>query len=218
MRATAIIPVKRFESAMQRLSGTGAGPHRPALARAMLADVLLGLNEARLLNRIVVVTGEPGAIETAVEAGAEHLDDPDDRGHVEAAAIGVADAIAHGDECVALVAGDCPLLEGFELDRELDAQAPGVALIPDRHGSGTNGLILTPPDAIEPAFGPGSRERHLERAREAGVRCRIATVPSMALDLDTGEDLRQLVLALAADPERAPATSAVLRDLGEMGG
>jgi 2-phospho-L-lactate guanylyltransferase len=218
MRATAIIPVKRFEAAKQRLSGTGAAPHRPALARAMLADVLLGLRESRLVDRIAVVTGEPQAIEVAAEYEAEHIDDPDDAGHVEAAAIGVADAIAHGDECVALLAGDCPLLEGFELDRELDAQAPGVAVIPDRHGTGTNGLILTPPDAIEPAFGPGSRERHLERAREAGVRCRIATVPSMALDLDTGEDLRQLVLALAADPERAPATSAVLRDLGEMGG
>jgi 2-phospho-L-lactate guanylyltransferase len=215
MRATAIVPVKRFESAKQRLSGTGAAPHRPALVKAMLADVLLGLNESRLIDRIVVVTGEPEAVAVASEAGAEHLDDPADAGHSEAAAIGIADAIARGVECVALLAGDCPLLEGFELDRELDAQAPGVAVIPDRHGTGTNGLILTPPDAIRPAFGPGSRERHLELARAAGVRCRIATVPSMALDLDTGEDLRQLVLSLAADPARAPATSAELKRLGE---
>lgn len=215
MRATAIVPVKRFEAAKQRLTGTEAATHRPALVKAMLADVLLGLNESRLVDRIVVVTGEPLAIEVAAEAGAEHLDDPGDGGHSEAAGIGVAEALLRGDECVALIAGDCPLLEGFELDRELDAQAPGVALIPDRHGSGTNGLILTPPDAIRPAFGPGSRERHLALAREAGVRCRIATVPSMALDLDTGEDLRQLVLALAADPARAPATSAALKRLGE---
>ena len=90
-----------------------------------------------------------------------------------------------------LLPGDCPLLDSVELDRELDAQAPGVAVIPDRHGTGTNGLILSPPDAIVPAFGPGSRDRHLELARSAGVRCRIATVHSMALDLDTGEDLRE---------------------------
>jgi 2-phospho-L-lactate guanylyltransferase len=217
MRATAIVPVKRFDEAKRRLSGTEAEAHRPALVRAMLADVLLGLNESRLVDRIVVVSGEPAVTATATEAGAEQLDDPADAGHSEAAGAGIADAIARGDECAALIAADCPLLDSVELDRELDAQAPGVAVIPDRHGSGTNGLILTPPDAIRPAFGPGSRERHLELARAAGVRCRIATVPSMALDLDTGEDLRKLVLALAADPERAPATAAALQQLGETG-
>ena len=77
-------------------------------------------------------------------------------------------------------------------------------MIPDRHGTGTNGLILSPPDAIAPAFGPGSRERHLELARAAGLRCRVATIPSMALDLDTGEDLRELAAALRAEPELRP--------------
>ena len=161
MHATAVVPIKRFDRAKSRLAGPAAA-HRPVLARAMLADVLLGLSEARLVDRIVVVSGEPAAREVAAAAGAELLDDPVDAGHSEAVAIGVADAIAKDDECVALVPGDCPLLEAPELDRELDAQAPGVAVIPDRHGTGTNGLILTPPDVISPAFGPGSRDRHLE--------------------------------------------------------
>lgn len=214
MHATAIVPVKRFESAKSRLSSSAAAAHRPTLARAMLADVLLGLRESRLVDRIVVVSGEPAAREIAIDTGADHLDDPDDAGHSEAAAIGVADAVASGAECAALVPGDCPLLEGFELDRELSAQAPGVAVIPDRHGTGTNGLILSPPDVISPAFGPGSRDRHLELARAAGARCRIATVPSMALDVDTGEDLRKLLAALQVDPKRAPATDAALAQLG----
>ena len=122
MRATAIVPIKRFDRAKSRLSGPAAA-HRSALAKAMLADVLLGLREARLVDRILVVSGEPAAREVAAEAGAELLDDPVDAGHSEAVAIGVADAIAKDDECVALVPGDCPLLEAPELDRELDAQA-----------------------------------------------------------------------------------------------
>ena len=117
--------------------------------------------------------------------------------------------------CVALLPGDCPLVEGFELDRELEAQAPGVAVIPDHHGDGTNGLILAPPDVISPSFGPGSRTRHHRLAREAGVRCRVATIPSLALDLDTADDLDALRAALAADPKRAPATDAVLAALGD---
>ena len=215
MRATAIVPVKRFERAKSRLNASAASAHRPELAKAMLADVLLGLEESRLLDRIVVVSGEPDAVEIAVRAGADHLDDPDDAGHNEAAMLGIADAIERGAECVALLPGDCPLVEGFELDRELEAQAPGVAVVPDHHGDGTNGLILAPPDAITPSFGPGSRKRHHRLAKEAGFRCRVATIPSLALDLDTADDLDALRAALGIDPKRAPATSAVLAALGD---
>lgn len=215
MRATAIVPVKRFDRAKSRLSGSAVAAVRPELAKAMLADVLLGLAESRLLDRIVVVSGEPDAVELAIHYGADHLDDAADYGHIEAAELGIEDAIERGAECVALLPGDVPLLEGFELDRELDAHAPGVAIIPDHHGDGTNGLILSPPDVIEPSFGPGSRQRHLRLAKEAGVRCRIATIPSVALDLDTAADLDELVAALEADPKRAPATAAVLTELGD---
>lgn len=211
MHATAIVPIKRFDRAKSRLSDSAAAPHRPAIAKAMLADVLLGLRECRLVDRIVVVSGEPEARKVAEDGGAEFIDDPDDRGHSEAAMIGIADAIEHGAECVVLAPGDTPLLEGTEVDRELGAQAPGVAVVPDRHGTGTNGLILAPPDVIEPSFGPDSRARHLALAKEAGARCRIATIPSMALDLDTDDDLREMVTSLDFDRARAPATAKVLK-------
>ena len=45
----------------------------------------------------------------------------------------------------------------------------GVVILADRHGTGTNGLLLCPPDAIAPSFGMGSRERHAELAHRAGV-------------------------------------------------
>lgn len=214
MRATAIVPVKRFDRAKSRLSGSAVDAHRPVIAKAMLADVLLGLREARLVDRVVVVTGEPDAMAIAESAGADVIEDDVDRGHSEAAMVGVADAIEHGAVCVVLAPGDCPLLEGAELDRELGAQASGVAVVPDRHGTGTNGLILTPPDAITPSFGPGSRERHLRLAREQGVRCRIATIRSMALDLDTPEDLQDLASSLDFDRAKAPATARALAQLG----
>lgn len=214
MRATAIVPVKRFDRAKSRLSGSAVDAHRPVIAKAMLADVLLGLREARLVDRVVVVTGEPDAMAIAESAGADVIEDDVDRGHSEAATVGVADAIEHGAVCVVLAPGDCPLLEGAELDRELGAQASGVAVVPDRHGTGTNGLILTPPDAITPSFGPGSRERHLRLAREQGVRCRIATIRSMALDLDTPEDLQDLASSLDFDRAKAPATARALAQLG----
>jgi 2-phospho-L-lactate guanylyltransferase len=73
-------------------------------------------------------------------------------------------------------------------------------IVPDRHGTGTNGLLLTPPGAIPPSFGPDSCERHVGLARSAGVACRVERVPSLLLDIDTGADLAALRERLAGEP------------------
>ena len=215
MATVAIVPIKRFGSAKSRLAGTSASGLRPALAEAMLTDVLNELARSEELERTVVVSGEPAAALIAHDFRADHLGDPTDAGHSEAALLGIAHAVGIGATTVVLLPGDCPLLRSAEVDEALSRHRSGVAVIPDRHGSGTNGLILTPPGAIVPAFGAGSRERHLALAREAGVPAEVAEIPSLALDLDTGEDLRELSAVLAADPAIAPATAAALALLGE---
>ena len=107
MRATAVIPVKRFGAAKQRLEVADPAL-RERLAEAMLADVLAALGRAQELERIIVVSGEPRAHRLAEQAGAEKLDDPLDAGHSEAALAGIAAAIERGAACVALLPGDCP--------------------------------------------------------------------------------------------------------------
>ena len=72
-----------------------------------------------------------------------------------------------------------------------------MTIVPDRHGSGTNALLLTPPDVIEPSFGPDSRARHEQLAAAAGVACDVVGVETLAIDVDTAEDLEVLRVALA---------------------
>ena len=210
MAATAIVPVKRFSAAKTRLAASAASSARPALAAAMLADVLAALGRSAV-ERVIVVSGEPAAVEAAREAGAETIDDPLDAGHNAAARLGVRAALGAGARRVALLPGDCPLLEPAELDRALADLEPGSAgIVPDRHGSGTNALLLDPPGAIDPAFGPGSRARHLELARAAGVRPLVIDLPSLGLDLDTAADLAELTARLRAEPGLAPHTAEAL--------
>lgn len=210
MIATAILPVKRFAVAKQRL-GLGGGQRR-ALAAAMLEDVLEAITAARMVERTIVVSGERTAVEIATAAGAEVLDDPKDAGHSQAATLGVDRAKALGASCVALLPGDCPLLDPRELDSLLTG-VPGdyVAIVPDRHGTGTNSLVLSPPDTIQPAFGEGSRERHMEAARAAGVPYSVERVASLALDLDTPADIIALTRALDSGAQGASRTARVLR-------
>jgi 2-phospho-L-lactate guanylyltransferase len=211
LKATAVLPVKRFDAAKQRLAAGIDESRRRELAAAMVADVLDAIGEARSIERLVVVSGDPIAQELAAKAGAEVVPDPEDAGHVEAAQAGIARAEAEGAERVALLAGDCPLLDPRELDRLLTG-VPGsyVGIVSDRHGTGTNALLLSPPDAIVPAFGEGSRARHVEAAREAGIPFGIEELPSIELDLDTPADVIALTRELAKQPKRARRTAKAL--------
>lgn len=220
MRATVILPVKRFAKAKMRVVETIGPPARATILRAMLADVLAALDRAAQVERVILVTGEGRAEKIAMESAKrvptplEVLREPVDHGHSEAATLGIVRAKALGAACTALLPGDCPLLEPAELDSAIASLGDGtVGVASDRHGTGTNGLFLSPADAIGPAFGPGSCERHLDRGRRAGFDARLLDVPSLALDLDTPEDLDALGSILAEDPERAPQTAAALGEL-----
>jgi 2-phospho-L-lactate guanylyltransferase len=107
------------------------------------------------------------------------------------------------------------MLDPRQLD-ELIARptgAPSALIIPDRHGTGTNALLLTPPDALAPAFGPDSCARHLSAAESRGISHVLADVPSLALDIDTPEDLAALQKALEVTHGGAAHTRGMLRQL-----
>jgi 2-phospho-L-lactate/phosphoenolpyruvate guanylyltransferase len=218
MRTCAVLPVKRFDDAKQRLDRALNAGTRRALAEAMVSDVLHGLRRAQGVDKVIVVTGESGAEALARAYDAESIPD-DDRGHSHAARSGVDWALEREYERVLLVPGDCPALDPREVD-ELVAgamSAPDVVIVPDRHGTGTNALLLAPPDAIAPSFGPGSRARHEQLARDAEAECRIAEPPSLALDIDTIDDLAVLRAALDARTGGAAHTRGLLARLDRRG-
>ncbi len=215
MRTAAILPVKRFARAKQRLGVSVADPLRLELAEAMVADVLAALAQTESIERTILVTGERSVATAARERGAIVIEDDHEQGQPAAATLGVRHALAEGIERVLCVPGDCPTLDPAELDALLHSgsdgdEEPQVVIVPDRHGAGTNGLLLTPPDAISPSFGPGSCERHRALAHAAGAACRVERLPSLLLDIDTGDDLDVLRARLAAHPARAARTRAVL--------
>jgi 2-phospho-L-lactate guanylyltransferase len=184
---------------------------REALVAAMLEDVLEAVGRARAVERTIVVSSEPRVAERAAATEAELVPDPGDGGHSGAALVGVTRAEERGAACVVLLPGDCPLLEPRELDSLLTGiPANYVAVVPDRHGTGTNALVLSPPRAIRPAFGEGSCERHVAAAREAGLPFGVEELASLALDLDTPADLIALTRELQAQPGRARRTAKVL--------
>ena len=199
MSTIAILTIKRFDAAKQRLGDAGI---RPALAEAMMTDVLDAIAGSDAVDEVLIVSGEP-----RTHSHGRVIEDPDE-GHNPAATRGIDAAIERGATRVVLLAGDCPLLDPVDLDSLLIDRGDHLVVIADRHGTGTNGLIISPPRAVAPSFGEGSCARHQELAAAAGIECTVATGTSLALDIDTPDDLRALIES--TETQRAPNTRAVL--------
>ena len=115
--------------------------------------------------------------------------------------MGIAAAMV-GGACSALVLpGDLPYLSVAALDELVLAAdaglaaaggAPLVAIAPSDARSGTNALLLRPPDVIEPLFGSDSFEAHLRAAEAADAAVQVVSDPALGFDLDTPEDLERL--------------------------
>jgi 2-phospho-L-lactate guanylyltransferase len=215
LHTTAIVPVKGLSAANARLNGTLSEGERTRLAEALFIDLLVKLPRSRCIDDILVVTADPSVARQTRWFGHKVLVQTGDEGHAEAAAAGARAAMADGAQRVAMLPVDCPTLDTDELDAHLGRSPRTALIVPDRHGTGTNALMLNPPDLFLPAFGPDSCARHVTRARATGQSFALEQVESLAIDLDTPEDMSLLRDRLLLHPQPAPRTAKVLWQLGD---
>ena len=198
MRTIAIVPVKALSAMKTRLAAALTPDERIALMRRTLRRVLAALDLPQVAARVVVSPDE-GILRDARAAGAHGLLQASDGlnpGLVEARDW----AMANGAEALLIALGDLPLLSREQVAALLaqDSGPNSVVLGPDRHGTGTNLLLLHPPDAIPLLFGGGSLARHRAAAEVKGLVIRFYEHPATALDLDTPDDLAELADHLTA--------------------
>ena len=193
MNVVAVIPVGPLEGAKSRLGGRLDAEERRDLVSRMLATTVTAATTTPGIDEVLVVTPDADARELALGAGARPL-----RQQTQGLNSGLREAreeaIAAGARAILVLPVDLPLVSPAELARlvaELDIPVrPLVVLVPDRHGRGTNALLVAPPTAIEFAFGGDSRAAHADCAAHAQARYVELDGP-LALDLDTPDDLLQ---------------------------
>ena len=91
---------------------------------------------------------------------------------------------------------DLPLVNGDDV-AELVATPGQIVIAPDQNRAGTNGLLLRrgPVELSEFAFrfGVGSFAAHVAEARQLGIEPAIVDLPGLGFDLDTPDDLGNLI-------------------------
>jgi 2-phospho-L-lactate/phosphoenolpyruvate guanylyltransferase len=198
-RTWAVVPIRGLRTAKTRLGGDLAPDERLALVTEMLRRTLVATRDSTAIAGTVVVTLDPAAARLAKAHGAIGLVERVP-GLNEAIVAGRSLAVARGATAVLVLPADLPRVTPAAVAELVDASReavegaatlslPGVVtLVPDRHGEGTNALLLAPPDVVEPAFGVGSRAGHRAAALAGGATYQEIGGP-LALDVDTRADL-----------------------------
>ena len=183
-----LVPVKRLGVAKGRLAEVFTATQRVELARALVEDALdLCASVDWLEWWVVTDDSEVSALAAARGLGVV----PDSGAGLNAAmsrAIGV--LIEEGAETVTVIPSDLPLAYQEDVrDLSDTGVTSDVVVVPSDGDGGTNALYLSPPNLLEPRFGPGSLKAHVDAAEELGARCSILPLARMALDIDTIEDV-----------------------------
>ncbi len=200
----AVVPVKDFDAAKQRLRAALAPSERRALAQAMLADVLTALRRVGGLDRILLVTREPQAMALAQSFGCAILTEPANCGQTSAVMRALEEARRHQARAVLTLPADVPLVAPADVEAILKAGAEAeVVLVPSQDHRGTNAVWVRPSVDFPLHFGEDSFHRHCRAAREGKMRVIVLELPRLAVDVDTPEDLAELARRYAEAPELA---------------
>jgi 2-phospho-L-lactate guanylyltransferase len=203
MALWAIVPVKPLRHGKSRLAGILTQDERADLNERMLTHTIDTLRGIQEIDQILVVSRDPAALALARDHGARTVQENGAKELNVALSRATNLARSHITRGVLIVPADLPLLTPEDVHTMMDRakEPPVVVVAPDRHYQGTNALLICPVGLIEYDFGPGSFQRHCERAQQRGARLEICELPSLALDVDLPEDLEMVGDKLATDFE-----------------
>jgi len=201
-RVVAIVPVGTLDGAKSRLGAVLDAEERLELTKLLARRTIGAAIAARGVTETIVVTPDDAVRDLASELGARALRQRDgglNRGIDYARD----EATASGADAIVILPIDLPDITSAAVEAVLaplaDPQRPLVAIVADRHGRGTNALLIAPPDAIDVCFGGDSRRAHVAAAHAAGARLVELDGP-LALDVDTPDDLLLAEASLRAEP------------------
>jgi len=187
-----VIPVKPAVGAKQRLAAELPGAARQLVSRALAARMIRCAAESWDPSQVIVVSDDPDIVQLCARLGLTTLAD-DGGGQSHAVRVGQGWCLERGARTLATVAADLPLVEPAVLRHLHQAAealpAKSLRVIPDRAGSGSNGILVNPASADPFAFGPDSLRLHRLAAERLGLGFGLLELPHLAWDVDRPEDL-----------------------------
>jgi 2-phospho-L-lactate guanylyltransferase len=189
----ALLPLRSLHNGKRRLSGVLAVDERTALVQQLFMYTYQALVSSKAVNIVCVISPDPSILAWVVQFDLLALQQPDQG--LNAGLEYARDVLLQCYQCASLlvVLPDLPLINDADIAAMVElSNERTVVLAPDRHGRGTNALLVRPARALPFCFGDDSLPLHTEAARARGLACKLYYAPGTALDLDTSDDLRYM--------------------------
>ena len=191
-RVWALLPLKDFDNAKQRLSSVLSAAQRSQLFTAMVEDLIGQLTQVKSLAGVAIVSNEPQAELLAKKWNVRFIPETGViKGLNEAVEWGFAQ-LSNDASHVLVLHGDLPLASEVEIDAVVVQADNDIMLVPDWQNSGTNGLLTPLPCPINLVYGVDSFKLHSERVTQAGMNVKTHKPSRLAFDVDTPQDLARL--------------------------
>lgn len=195
--AAIVVPIRSLTDGKTRLSPVLDPAERSALTREMLERVVRAALGTVSRANVVVISPDQSALDEVAQIDAGIwglLQDPTAPGLNPALDQAAAAVRATGGSTVLILPADLPLVSSGDIDNLLRRDAP-VVIAPDRHGMGTNALMVRLDafgESFSFQFGEGSYGKHHDEAHRLGVDAMTAVSLGTSFDLDTPDDLIEL--------------------------
>lgn len=191
MSVWVIIPVKPLSRAKSRLASALSPEERQQLSEQWYRRVLSAVAATPQVAGTLVISRDTHALAIARDVGAHTVQ--------ESGAPELNNALMRATQVVGgwrgaavlILPADLPLIAPEDVSGmiELGTEPNTVVIATDGQGDGTNALMTRPPGIIPYAYGPGSYQRHIALANEAGANVRLFQSERLALDIDVPADL-----------------------------
>lgn len=188
MKTRIVVPMKPLSASKSRLRAALPDAQRAALALGMLRHVLAVLSSVPETD-VVVAGGDEAVRRLCDRLG--HRWREDRSGDLNSCLDAeFRRAAAENAQRVAFLPADLPLVSAADIQEFLKAgETSFAAIAPDRHGEGTNGLMIQSDNLLEFRLGEGSFRRHADSLARRNIAVAVVRRQGLELDIDTRDDL-----------------------------
>ena len=190
MQTAVIIPLRSLHDGKRRLSGVLSPEERTMLVQRLFARTYQALRSVSRIEQVWVVSPDPELLAWTARFDALPIVQPGEglnAGLEYARRVVLARREARS---LLVMLPDLPLITTADVAAIVELAADDtVVLAPDRHGRGTNALLVPAAHTLPFCFGVDSLRQHQAAAEALRLTIQMYRAPGTAFDLDIAEEV-----------------------------
>lgn len=209
MKTAAIIPVKTFSKAKTRLGLSSEKTEK--ICEIMLEEILHTLTISPLIDKIIIVTKDPRALEISKKFDVIPITDTEESGVNNAVSLADDYLIKNKFDASIVFPQDIPYMKTQDIEFVLKFKSDTnfVIVVPSRRFDGTNALVRMPIDLMKTHYDEDSYKIHMSTAKEITRDVSLVFAKRIMWDVDNLEDL-QFLLDQNEKPEIAKKIQSII--------